>query len=167
MTRQLDRRYPIVFYGDDFTGASANLMEYHRQGLKGMLFVDTPTLEQVALHATDVDVVGIAGISRSLNPEEITHEVRPAFELFKALESRIIQYKICATFDSSSARGSFGPVLELAREIFDARCIPIMAAHPLFGRFTAFGNHFCDVPGTNLSPGQASQHVTASGNPDA
>ena len=147
MTRQLDTPYPIVFYGDDFTVASANLMEYHLQGLKGMLFVNTPTLEQVAVHAAHVDVLGIAGISRSLNPEEIIHEVRPALELFKALGSRIIQYKICATFDSSPSRGSFGPVLELAREMFDARCIPIMAAHPFFGRFTAFGNHFAAYQG--------------------
>ncbi|SDL69846.1 Uncharacterized conserved protein YgbK, DUF1537 family [Modicisalibacter muralis] len=134
--------YPMLFYGDDFTGASANLLEYHRQGLRGILFVNTPTLEQVAMHAADVKVLGIAGISRSLTPTDMADEIRPVFELFRRLGGRVIQYKICATFDSSPTRGNFGTVMELARDVFGVENIPIVAAHPSFGRFTAFANHF-------------------------
>lgn len=133
---------PLTFYGDDFTGASANLMEYHRRGLRGVLFVNTPGFEAAAAQARDVDVLGIAGISRSMAPAAMEAELRPAFELFRRLGSRVVQYKICATFDSSPTRGSFGPVLELGREIFGPGNIPILAAHPAFGRYTAFGNHF-------------------------
>lgn len=133
---------PLTFYGDDFTGASANLMEYHRRGLRGVLFVNTPDFEAAAAHAGQVDVLGIAGVSRSMTPAVMEAELRPAFELFRRLESRVVQYKICATFDSSPCRGSFGPVLELARQIFGPGNIPILAAHPAFGRYTAFGNHF-------------------------
>ncbi len=133
---------PLTFYGDDFTGASANLMEYHRRGLRGVLFVNTPDFEAAAAHAGQVDVLGIAGVSRSMAPAVMEAELRPAFELFRRLESRVVQYKICATFDSSPSRGSFGPVLELARQVFGPGNIPILAAHPDFGRYTAFGQHF-------------------------
>lgn len=133
---------PLTFYGDDFTGASANLMEYHRRGLRGVLFVNTPDVKVAAAQAGQVDVLGIAGVSRSMAPATMEAELRPAFELFRRLDSRVVQYKICATFDSSPTRGSFGAVLELAREIFGPGNIPILAAHPAFGRYTAFGNHF-------------------------
>jgi uncharacterized protein YgbK (DUF1537 family) len=133
---------PLAFYGDDFTGASANLVEYHRRGLRGVLFVNTPTYAEAAAQAAHVDVLGIAGVSRSLAPDAMEAELRPAFELFRRLESRVVQYKICATFDSSPTRGSFGPVLELARQVFGPSNIPVLAAHPSFGRYTAFGNHF-------------------------
>lgn len=133
---------PLTFYGDDFTGASANLMEYHRRGLRGVLFVNTPRYEEAMAQAGNVDVLGIAGISRSLAPAAMAHELRPAFELFRRLGSPVVQYKVCATFDSSPTRGSFGPVLELAREMYGTGNVPILAAHPAFGRYTAFGNHY-------------------------
>lgn len=143
----MEPRELLAFYGDDFTGASANLMECHRRGLKGRLYVTTPTLDEVAGVAGELDVLGVAGISRSLAPSALRGELRPAFELFRALRVRVVQYKICATFDSSPTRGSFGAVLELAREVFGDGCIPILAAHPAFQRYTAFGNHFAVYDG--------------------
>ncbi|HZH26105.1 MAG TPA: four-carbon acid sugar kinase family protein [Azospirillaceae bacterium] len=135
---------PIGFYADDFTGASANLLEFHRRGLGGLLFVDTPAPERLAPHLDRLDVVGIAGISRSLAPRDMTREVRPALERLRDLGCRVVQYKICSTFDSSPQRGSFGPVLEVARDLFGAQPVPVVAAHPDFGRYTAFGHHFAE-----------------------
>ncbi|MFL9913177.1 four-carbon acid sugar kinase family protein [Paraburkholderia sp. RL17-337-BIB-A] len=141
-------REPICFYGDDFTGAAANLLEFHCRGLRGVLFVDTPSAAQLTAYRGNADVIGIAGVSRSLAPAAMEREVRPAFELFRTMGARLIQYKICATFDSSPVRGNFGTVLELARTLFGTRTIPIVPAHPDFGRYTVFGNHFSVYQGS-------------------
>jgi uncharacterized protein YgbK (DUF1537 family) len=162
MNLPADVPYPVVFYGDDFTGASANLVEYHRQGQSGVLFVETPTQAQVTRHARAGDIVGIAGVARSLSPADMAAEVRPALELFKVLGARLIQYKLCATFDSSPGKGNFGVVMELAREIFGAHNMPIVAAHPDFGRFTVFGNHFADFQGCTY---RLDQHPSMSRHP--
>ncbi|MEA3114555.1 MAG: 3-oxoisoapionate kinase [Caballeronia sp.] len=155
---------PFAFYGDDFTGAAANLLEFHRKGMRGLLFVQTPSRERWAQATKNLDVAGVAGIARSLSPPAMVAEIRPAFELFKAAGARIVQYKICATFDSSPAQGSFGAVLELAQQCFGSQNVPIVAAHPNFGRYTAFGNHFAayrgDVYRLDRHPSMASHPAT-------
>jgi uncharacterized protein YgbK (DUF1537 family) len=55
---------------------------------------------------------------------------------------RFRRYKVCSTCDSSPEMGSFGTAIALGRELFDAQCVPFVAAQPEFGRFTAFANHF-------------------------
>jgi uncharacterized protein YgbK (DUF1537 family) len=138
---------PIAFYGDDFTGAAGNLLEFHRRGLRGILFVETPSLERFKEATANLDVAGVAGVARSLPPQEMAAEIEPALLLFKAAGARVIQYKICATFDSSPKQGSFGAVLELARRCLGVQNVPIVAAHPDFGRYTAFGHHFATYRG--------------------
>ncbi len=144
---QRPRGAPIAFYGDDFTGAAGNLLEFHRRGLRGILFVETPSLERFKEATANLDVAGVAGIARSLPPHAMAAEIEPAFQLFKAAGARVIQYKICTTFDSSPEQGSFGAVLELARRCFGIQNVPIVAAHPDFGRYTAFGHHFATFRG--------------------
>ncbi|SAL76789.1 YgbK domain-containing protein [Caballeronia telluris] len=141
------RAAPVCFYGDDFTGAAGNLLEFHRRGLRGIMFVETPGAQRFSEAFSQFDVVGIAGIARALPPHKMAAEIEPAFRLFSAAGARIAQYKICATFDSSPQQGSFGTVLELAERCFGAQNVPIVAAHPDFGRYTAFGNHFAPYRG--------------------
>ncbi|MCE4547270.1 MULTISPECIES: four-carbon acid sugar kinase family protein [unclassified Caballeronia] len=145
--RHRPRCAPIAFYGDDFTGAAANLLEFHRRGLRGILFVETPNFERFKEVTADLDVAGVAGIARSLPPHAMAAEIEPALKLFEAAGARVIQYKICATFDSSPEQGSFGTVLELARQCLGVQNVPIVAAHPDFGRYTAFGHHFATYRG--------------------
>ncbi|NYT82157.1 four-carbon acid sugar kinase family protein [Alcaligenaceae bacterium] len=146
---ELSKQTPQVgFYADDFTGASANLMEFHRLGLNGVLFVNTPTIAQIDRYGEKADVLGVAGTSRSLEPSGMITEMQPALELFKRIGCRVIQYKICSTFDSSPKRGNFGTVIDLARSLYGKASIPIVAAHPTFGRYTAFGTHFAVHDGT-------------------
>lgn len=152
----VDREFPqtaacgpaVGYYGDDFTGAAANLLEFHRRGLRGRLFVRTPPLDGLLAQLAGLDVIGIAGIGRSLGPDAMADEVRPAFELLRALDCALVQYKICSTFDSSPTRGNFGVVLDLAREAFGDQAVAVLAAHPDFGRYTVFGEHFADYRGT-------------------
>ena len=67
--------------------------------------------------AAEVDVVGIAGIARSLPTAELEAEVRPVLEALVALEPQFVQYKACSTADSSPSIGSIGRVLEIGREV--------------------------------------------------
>lgn len=136
------RAWPVCFYGDDFTGATAHLAGFHDAGLRALLFLRTPDEPQLAAHLGELDVLGIAGTARSLSPADMRPEVLPALELFKRLGSRQIQYKVCSTFDSAPLVGSIGSAIEMGREVFGTADVPVAAADPRLGRYTVFGNHF-------------------------
>ena len=130
----------LAFYGDDFTGASENMAQYHRHGLKTFMFLDHPSADEFAAKAREYDVVGIAGIARSLGPEAMRREVGAAFGLFRNAGFHFVQYKLCSTFDSSRMVGNLGVVVDLAREIFPGCFLPVFAAMPEFGRHTISGS---------------------------
>jgi len=135
-------RICVAFYGDDFTGSSENLAQFHRSGLRSKLYLRLPGLEQLLEDAKWYHVLGIAGTARALETRDMEAELVPAFELLGRLNCPFLQYKICSTFDSSEDVGSFGWVLELAPKHFGLRGTAILAATPDFGRYTAFGHHF-------------------------
>jgi len=85
---------PVFFYGDDFTGASAHLAGFHEAGLRALLFLRTPSDEQLQACLGHTAAVGVAGIARSLGPKELEDEVRPAFELFRRFGAQQVQYKV-------------------------------------------------------------------------
>jgi uncharacterized protein YgbK (DUF1537 family) len=132
----------IAFYGDDFTGSSENLAQFHRYGLSSFMFLRRPSPEEFLVRAREVDVIGIAGIARSLSPERMVEEVEPVFRLFANAGIRFVQYKICSTFDSALHVGNLAVVAKIARRVFPGAYLPVFAAMPEFGRYTAFGNHF-------------------------
>ncbi|MEZ2129568.1 MULTISPECIES: four-carbon acid sugar kinase family protein [unclassified Sinorhizobium] len=131
-----------AFYGDDFTGSSENLAQFHRSGVKGKLYLARPSVEKVAVDAQSYDVLGFAGTARALSGAELDEELDSAFSIISTLDSPFIQYKICSTFDSSPAVGSYGAVLARAAAHFGKRDVSVLAATPDFGRYTCFGNHF-------------------------
>jgi uncharacterized protein YgbK (DUF1537 family) len=137
----------FAFYGDDFTGASAHLDAYRMAGLRTLLYLRTPGAAQLDRHVASLDAIGVAGIARSLRPEAMEAEVRPAFELFRRLGCRAVQYKVCSTFDSAPHLGSIGRMMELGRAVFGPSPIPVIAACPDAGRWTVFGNHFAEARG--------------------
>ena len=132
----------VAFYGDDFTGSVDALLQFARRGWTGRLFTRLPDAAALRRAASEVDVVGVAGISRSLDPEAMEAELRPVLAAFGALEPHVVQYKACSTADSSPAVGSLGRVIELGRERFGERVVPMLFAQPDFGRYTLFGHHF-------------------------
>ncbi|QKJ20647.1 four-carbon acid sugar kinase family protein [Microbacterium hominis] len=136
-----------AFYGDDFTGSVDALLQFARRGWSGRLFVGLPDAAVLTAAASAVDVVGIAGIARSLAPAEMDAEVRPVFEVFACLAPDLVQYKACSTADSAPDVGSLGRVIELARERFGERAVPMLFAQPDFGRHTVFGQHFAAEQG--------------------
>ncbi|RIQ30251.1 four-carbon acid sugar kinase family protein, partial [Jiangella rhizosphaerae] len=128
------------FYGDDFTGSVDALVQFRRAGCTGVL-VTSPDGVKDAL-GDGPDVVGVAGVARSLSADRLDAEVRPALELLRDLALPVVQYKACSTADSSPAVGSLGRVLEIARDVFGPAAVPVLFAQPDFGRYTFFGHHF-------------------------
>lgn len=150
----------FAFYGDDFTGSVDALLQFRRTGLDGLLV----TSPDAAMHASDADVVGIAGVARSLPSAELNGEVRPAIAALLELEPDVLQYKVCSTADSSPEIGSIGRVIEIGRALVGTSPVPVLFAQPDFGRYTVFGHHFAAEQGEvyriDRQPTMASHPIT-------
>jgi len=158
----------IGYYGDDFTGSTDVLEALFRQGLRTVLFLDPPeeeTLSGIGPKAkfADLDAFGIAGVGRSLSPEEMERELPPIFERLKQADPVIVHYKICSTFDSSPGTGSIGKAAELGRSRLGGRFVPLLAGVPYLGRYTVFGHHFAASPDGEVH--RLDRHPTMSRHP--
>lgn len=131
----------LAYYGDDFTGSTDALEFLTRAGLKTALFLRPPTVEQLA-RFPDLDAIGVAGLTRSLAPEDMERELRPAFSALRALRPAHVHYKVCSTFDSSPKIGSIGRAIEIGAEVFKSRFVPLLVGAPALGRHCVFGNLF-------------------------
>jgi uncharacterized protein YgbK (DUF1537 family) len=136
-----------AFYGDDFTGSTDALLQFERCGLRAVLLVDLPPTDELRDLATRYDVIGVAGIARSLAPDEQEAEIRPILTALRDLKPRVVQYKICSTADSSPQLGSIGRALEVGRSVFGPAVVPVLAAQPELGRYTVFSHHFAAEAG--------------------
>ncbi len=131
----------LVYYGDDFTGSTDALEFLTRAGLRTALFIAPPTADQLRRHG-GLDAIGVAGLTRSLAPEAMERELRPAFIALRALGAAHAHYKVCSTFDSSPAIGSIGRAIEIGAEVFGSRFVPLVVGAPPLGRHCVFGNLF-------------------------
>ncbi len=102
----------LAFYGDDFTGSTDALEFACRAGAKAVLFIDTPDAS-VLTRFPGINVIGIAGKTRSLPPDEMEQVLTDAFNKLMGFNPRHIHYKVCSTFDSSPSTGSIGRVLDV------------------------------------------------------
>lgn len=138
----------VAFYGDDFTGSTDALAQFARCGLRSVLLVELPSAGELRELASRCDVIGVAGIARSLAPDEQEAEIRPILTALRNLDPLVVQYKICSTADSSPRLGSLGRALEVGRSIFGPAVVPVLVAQPELGRYTVFGHHFAAEAGT-------------------
>jgi uncharacterized protein YgbK (DUF1537 family) len=60
----------------------------------------------------------------------------------KKAGATVVHYKICSTFDSSPELGSIGKAMEIGRDLFGGRYVPLLVGVPYLRRYTLFGNHF-------------------------
>lgn len=134
-------RYRLAFYGDDFTGSTDALEVLAFAGYRCALFL-TPPGSEMLRRFPDLDVIGVAGDSRGMTPEEMEQQLPGVLESLAGLGASFVHYKVCSTFDSSPAVGSIGKVIELARKVFGSSPVPIVAGTPALGRFCLFGNLF-------------------------
>ena len=132
----------LSFYGDDFTGTTATAEALTVSGVPTVMFVEPPTLPFLKKHFPKVQAVGVAGISRSLPAKRMEEILAPVFTKMKRYHAPLFLYKVCSTFDSSPHTGSIGKAVEIGRDIFSSRIVPILPAAPRFRRFTIFGHHF-------------------------
>jgi uncharacterized protein YgbK (DUF1537 family) len=132
----------MTFYGDDFTGSTDAMESLTLTGATTVLFLRPPDATALARHP-GVRAVGVAGVTRSLPPDAMEAELRPALAALKALGAPVVQYKVCSTFDSSPEIGSIGRAIDVGRAIFsEAPFVPLVMNAPALGRYCAFGNLF-------------------------
>jgi uncharacterized protein YgbK (DUF1537 family) len=137
----------LVFYGDDFTGATDTLGTFARAGLHVLLLPQVPTVAQLeALGGLDalgvLDVLGIAGAARSMTPEAMRAELEPLGRLFAALGAPLLHYKTCSTFDSAPQLGSIGHAVSVLRPFAGNPLVAIVGGQPNLGRYCLFGHLF-------------------------
>ncbi len=134
----------IAFYGDDFTGATDTLATASRAGLRTMLFLRVPDARQLSL-AGALDIVGIAGASRSMSPADMAAELGPVRDFFAGLGAPVVHYKTCSTFDSAPAIGSIGAAVAILRLLSPYGWVAIVGGQPNLNRYCLFGNLFACV----------------------
>jgi uncharacterized protein YgbK (DUF1537 family) len=142
MATPLPQDKPVFsFYGDDFTGSTDALEALAVNGVRAVLFLRTPTVDDLCrFHGCRA--VGIAGESRSRSPEWMRSALPAVFERLREIGAPLVQYKVCSTFDSSRETGSIGCALEIGQEVFDVPYVGVVPAAPLLGRYVVFGNLF-------------------------
>ena len=119
----------ILFYGDDFTGATDTLATATRAGLRTLLFLQLPTRAQFSVVGA-LDCIGIAGASRSMTPAEMRVELEPVAAFFVRLGAGVLHYKTCSTFDSAPEVGSIGVAVDALRPAVDAPWTDIVGGQP-------------------------------------
>jgi 3-oxoisoapionate kinase len=131
----------IGFYGDDFTGSTDALEILALAGLDPILVTD---LEHAASlpDLRNSRAVGIAGLSRSRSPQWMRQHLPAYFNFLNALGVEICHYKVCSTFDSAPHIGSIGCAIEVGREVYGERSVPVVVGVPDLGRYQIFGNLF-------------------------
>ena len=134
------------WYGDDFTGSTDVLEALGLYGVKAVLFTRTPRPRDLASFS-DCRAIGIAGESRSRNPQWMSRNLPPIFRSLRGIGAPINHYKVCSTFDSSSRSGSVGRAMELGRAAFGGRPVPIVVGAPYLGRAVVYGNLFAESDG--------------------
>lgn len=131
----------LAYVADDFTGATDALESLTLAGLRSVLFLAPPTAADLELFPGS-EAVGVAALARSLEPDSMKAQLRPAFGALRALRPRHVHYKVCSTFDSSPEVGSIGAAIEVGIDVFRSRFVPVVVGAPALGRFCVFGNLF-------------------------
>jgi len=89
-----------------------------------------------------VRAVGLAGMSRSMSPDEMERTLPDAFAVLAKLRPKFVHYKVCSTFDSSPNVGCIGRAIDIGARVFSNRFIPLVVGAPALGRYCVFGNLF-------------------------
>ncbi|SEN07021.1 four-carbon acid sugar kinase family protein [Palleronia pelagia] len=131
----------LTYYGDDFTGSTDVMEALAGNGVPTVLFTRIPTADQLA-RFPDVRAIGLAGESRSRDPDWMDAHLPGAFEWLKGLGARHCHYKTCSTFDSAPRKGSIGRALEIGLEVFGQEVASLVVGAPQLRRYTMFGTLF-------------------------
>jgi uncharacterized protein YgbK (DUF1537 family) len=162
---QLNNNILLAFYGDDFTGSTDALEFLTRAGAKTALFIEPPTAEQLQKYP-GLNAFGVAGKTRAMTPAEMEQTLLPAFKKLKETGARHVHYKVCSTFDSSPTIGSIGKAIDTGIAVFKNKCVPLLVAAPVLGRYCMFGNLFARMGiGSNGKIYRLDRHPSMSKHP--
>ncbi len=124
---------------DDFTGATDLANNLVRAGMRVVLYVGLPHVDERA--PTDADAVVVALKSRTAPVAQAVAESRLAAAWLQAQGARQLYFKVCSTFDST-AEGNIGPVAEALAAALGATLVPVTPAFPENGRTVFMGHLF-------------------------
>jgi uncharacterized protein YgbK (DUF1537 family) len=153
----------LSFYGDDFTGSTDAMETLALGGVRTLLFTHPPAHEQLARY-DGLRAFGVAGMTRSMPPEQMEQTLRPALMAMRECGAAIVHYKVCSTFDSSPTVGSIGRAIDIGAEVFEAPVVPVVVGAPALGRYCVFGNLFARC-GTESQPYRLDRHPSMSRHP--
>jgi uncharacterized protein YgbK (DUF1537 family) len=131
----------LTYYGDDLTGSTDSMEALVLGGVPTVLFLEPPDKTQLE-RFPGVRAVGLAGVSRTMTPDEMDQRLPPDFEKLKELNSPLLHYKVCSTFDSSPEIGSIGRAIDIGMGIMDNPPVFVAVGAPKLRRYVVFGNHF-------------------------
>lgn len=134
----------LVFYADDFTGATDALEFMATAGARAILFLDTPTATEIGEFGV-LDVIGIAGKTRAMTPKQMKKTLERDFAAIADINPNHIHYKVCSTFDSSPEIGNIGIAITQGILQFKNSFVPIIVAAPDLGRYVIFGQLFAQM----------------------
>lgn len=154
-------RFEFGFYGDDFTGSTDAMEVLSIGGLRTILFLDIPD-DEALKSAEGFKAVGIAGTTRSMQPEALLEEVNRVFARCAELQFEAFHYKVCSTLDSSPEHGNIGLAIEAGQHLFRTNWVPVMIGAPFLRRWVAFANLFA-VDGDRIH--RIDRHPTMSRHP--
>jgi uncharacterized protein YgbK (DUF1537 family) len=134
--------HPLIsFYGDDFTGSTDAMESLARRGIRTVLFTAPPSSDHLSRHGNP-RAFGVAGMTRSMPPDQMERTLRPAFQAMRKTGAAIVHYKVCSTFDSSPTIGSIGRAINVGIDVFASAIVPVVVGAPALGRYCVFGNLF-------------------------
>src|SRR5215207_6669485 len=105
--------FVLTYYGDDLTGSTDVMEVLEWGGVPTVLFLEPPDAETVRQRFPHARAVGVAGVSRTMSPQEMDEHLPASFAALKGLGASYFHYKVCSTFDSSPTVGSIGRATEI------------------------------------------------------
>src|SRR5438045_1615221 len=96
---------------DDDTGASDLAGMLAEQGLRTLLVIDLPPIDDLAEWSRGYDAIVLAEGTRNLPAADAVLQTQGALQLLSRYRPRILQIKYCSTFDST-IEGNIGQTIE-------------------------------------------------------
>src|SRR5215212_4327746 len=126
---------------DDDTGASDLAGMLAEQGVRTLLVLDLPDVDQFIEWSQGYAAVVLAERTRNIAAVLAAQRTREALQLLATRQPRLIQIKYCSTFDST-AEGNIGQSIDAAMDELNETFTVALPALPVNGRTTYQGYHF-------------------------
>ena len=149
---------------DDDTGASDLAGMLAEQGVRTLLVLDLPDVDQFIEWSQGYAAVVMAERTRNIAARLAAQRTHEALQLLLKRQPRVIQIKYCSTFDSTT-EGNIGQTIDAAMDELNETFTIALPALPVNGRTTYQGYHFVHEQLLSDSP-MRDHPLTAMTNPN-